>query len=130
MRDRGLILGGLALFLVLVTFPVWYNIAAGTAARAPEPKRSPERECVEPAATMRSGHMDLLLAWREQVVRDGERTYTASNGRTHPVSLTQTCMRCHESRADFCDRCHEYAGAQPACWGCHVDPKSVRGAGT
>jgi hypothetical protein len=46
------------------------------------------------------------------------------------MSLTQTCMRCHESRADFCDRCHAYAGAQPACWGCHVDPKIVQGAGT
>jgi hypothetical protein len=125
MRDRGLILGGLVLFLLLATFPVWYNVAAGTVAKAPEPKRSREPACVEATALMRTGHMDLLLAWREQAVREGRRTYVASDGRTHAIGLTQTCMRCHESRADFCDRCHDYAGARPTCWGCHVDPKSL-----
>jgi hypothetical protein len=129
MCDRALILTGLALFLLLATFPVWYNVAAGTPATAPEPKRAAERPCVEPAETMRAAHMDLLLRWRERAVREGERVFIASDGRRHTVSLTQTCMGCHESRADFCDRCHDYAGVKPACWDCHVDPKPARGGG-
>jgi hypothetical protein len=129
MRDRWLILGGLGLFLALAAFPVWYNLASGTPARPPEVKRSVEPRCVEPAATMRTGHMALLLGWREQVVRTGNRTYVASDGRPHVVSLTQTCMRCHGQKAEFCDRCHEYAAVRITCWDCHVDPKLAQAGG-
>ncbi len=38
MRDRAFILGGLGAFLVLITFPVWYNLAEGTRSAAPELK--------------------------------------------------------------------------------------------
>lgn len=126
MRDRALILVGLALFLVLASFPVWYNAAGGATARAPEVKRASEAGCVEPAAVMRAAHMDLLLDWREQVVREGRRTYVAGDGRGHTVSLVGTCMRCHGGAADFCDRCHTYAGVRITCWDCHVDPGTRR----
>jgi hypothetical protein len=127
MRDRAIITGGLALFLVLITFPVWYNFAAGTTSRAPDLKRPVEgKSCVAPVAYMRTSHMELLTDWRDQVVRQHVRTFKASDGTTYAMSLTQTCMKCHTSKADFCDRCHQYAGVAPYCWDCHIDPKLVR----
>jgi hypothetical protein len=131
MRDRGIIIAGLTLFLLLITFPVWYNLAAGTTSKGPEPARPvQEKTCVGPVEYMRTSHMDLLMDWRDQAVRQGVRTFKAFDGKTHTVSLTQTCMKCHASKADFCDRCHGYAGVAPACWGCHIDPKlTQRSAG-
>lgn len=126
MRDRGIIIGGLILFLGLITFPVWYNVTAGSTAKGPEPKR-PEQEktCVAPVGYMRTSHMDLLVTWRDEAVRQQNRKFVAFDGKTYTVSLTQTCMKCHTSKADFCDRCHGYAGVTPPCWDCHIDPKLV-----
>ncbi len=127
MRDRALIYAGLAFFLALVTFPVWHNLRAGTSSKGPEPKLpANEKQCVAPTAYMRSSHMDLLVSWREGVVRQRERVYRAFNGRTYNVSLTGTCLsQCHQNKADFCDRCHNYAGVTAYCWDCHVDPRLV-----
>ena len=131
MRDRGIIIGGLSLFLILITFPVWYNLANGTTSRRPELTRPvQEKNCVAPVAYMRASHMNLLMTWRDRVVRQQARSFTAFDGRTYDMSLTQTCMKCHASKAEFCDRCHAYAGVQPRCWECHIDPKlAQRNAG-
>jgi hypothetical protein len=128
MRDRALILGGLVIFLALITFPIWFDLAGGKTARAPDIKLPPnQKACVAPTDFMRSSHMSLLIEWREAVVRQGLRTYTAFDGRTYTMSLTGTCLKqCHTSKADFCDRCHNYAGVKtPYCWDCHVDPATV-----
>jgi hypothetical protein len=126
MRDRGIIVGGLMLFLGVITFPVWYNLAAGSTAQAPD-LALPEKEkpCVAPVEYMRTSHMELLITWRDEVVREQNRKFVAFDGRTHAISLTQTCLRCHARKADFCDRCHAYAGVSPLCWDCHIDPKLV-----
>ena len=127
MRDRGLIIGGLILFLGVITLPAWYNLAAGTTPKGPEPKRpAQEKNCVAPVEYMRTSHMDLLLNWRDAVVRQHVRKFVAFDGRTHTMGLTQTCMGCHTSKAEFCDRCHDYAGVSPYCWDCHIDPKLSR----
>jgi hypothetical protein len=124
MRDRGLIIGGLTVFLALITFPFWYNLATATTSRGPEPVLpATEKNCVAPVEYMRTSHMDLLVTWREQVVRSNVRSYQAFDGKTYNMSLTKTCMQCHTSKADFCDRCHNYAGVTPNCWDCHIDPK-------
>jgi len=34
----------------------------------------------------------------------------------------QDCRICHESRAEFCDRCHEAVNLTPDCWNCHDYP--------
>jgi hypothetical protein len=73
--------------------------------------------------------MTLLAGWRDLAVRSGVRRVTMADGRTWKVSLSGTCLDCHE-KAKFCDTCHEYAGAAPECWSCHVVPteskKSVK----
>jgi hypothetical protein len=129
MRDRGVIVVGLVLFLGAITFPVWYNAAAGASSKRPEPKLPiGEKACVAPVDYMRTSHMDLLVNWREEVVRLGGRTFVAFDGKTYAKSLTQTCMACHVSKADFCDRCHGYAGVKLSCWDCHVDSRQARRA--
>jgi hypothetical protein len=66
----------------------------------------------------------LLSQWKEQSVRNGIKTYTASDGRVYDISLTDTCMECHPNKADYCDRCHNYIGVTPYCWDCHNLPQN------
>lgn len=123
MRDTPFIYAALALFILLVGTPAWVSMARGTAAARPA-LAAPEKGtlCVAPSDYMRSSHMLLLDEWRQSAVRDGIRTYTTHTGAEVKISLSGTCLRCHGSRADFCDRCHSYAGVNPSCANCHVDP--------
>ncbi len=126
MNDRWLILGGLGLFLLLVTWPLWQGLAAGTTSAGPQlPKAKAGTVCVAPVDWMRSSHMELLMAWRDGKVRRQERTYLGSNGTSYAVSLSATCLnQCHGGDQEkFCSRCHAYAGVPaPDCWRCHVAP--------
>jgi len=82
------------------------------------------KECVAPAATMRSQHMQMLVSWREDVVRRNDRRYIAVDGKVYDKSLTRTCLGCH-NKEQFCDRCHAYAGVSgPDCWNCHHAPQT------
>ena len=121
MRDRIWILAGLALFVAAVTVPFWYaRTPAKDITKLPDitlPVN--QKQCVAPVSYMRASHMDLLMTWRRQVVRDGERKYVAFNGKVYNKSLTGTCLGCH-NKEQFCDRCHAYAGVSgPYCWNCH-----------
>ncbi len=125
MRDRFLIVAGLAAFLVFITFPAWYGRAAGTTSLPPTLKLpEKEKQCVAPVGTMRRSHMQMLINWREEAVRQGIRTFTAADGKVYRISLTGTCLGCHDKQG-FCDRCHNYAAVKPVCWDCHVDPAQV-----
>jgi hypothetical protein len=134
MRDRPPILAGLALFLLVATFPVWYNVTARTSAASPVLARAvgtpsvPAKpgQCVAPVDEMRASHMVLLRTWREEVVRTGRRAYTTQDGRQYAKSLTGTCLTCHDRKTEFCDRCHDYAGVTSVCMDCHVDPDARR----
>ena len=126
MRDRGVIYFGLLIFLGLITFPVWHDLAAGTTSRGPQPiLPAQEKQCVAPVSFMRTSHMQMLMDWRDKVVRHGTHSIGAWNGKTYTMSLTKTCLSsgCHSNKADFCDRCHNYAAVSVSCWDCHVDPK-------
>lgn len=127
MRDRGYILAGLLVFLSAITFPIWYNLAGGKTSKGPEPKLpAQEKFCVAPVSYMKTSHMELLMQWRDQAVRQDIRNFRAYDGRNYTISLTGTClMKCHTNKAEFCDRCHNYAGANPYCWDCHVDPNKL-----
>jgi cytochrome c553 len=130
MRDGNVIIAALIVFVVVVTSPIWYARAAGTTARGPEPTLPETGEaCVMPVEYMRASHMDLLLTWRDDVVRRQDRAFVSPDGRTYTKSLTGTCLRCHARKAEFCDRCHTYAGVTPHCWDCHVAPAPQKGSG-
>ena len=126
MYDAGKIVAGLAVFLVLVTVPVWMAALAGETPRAPE-LRLPagESQCVEPAAVMRATHMELLNTWRDRTVRSDDRFITLADGRRMERSLSRTCLGCHETKDAFCDRCHDYLAVSPYCWDCHVVPQGA-----
>lgn len=125
MNDKKWIFIGVILFVIIFTFPLWSNI--GKHKSAPEielsAKAKAAKECILPAAEMRAGHMKILDEWRELVVRQGVREYTAANGKKYSMSISNTCLDCHDNKEQFCNRCHDYASVQPYCWDCHVDPK-------
>jgi hypothetical protein len=127
MRDRGIIWSALAIFVALITLPVWHNLGASVTGKGPTPVLpAKEKQCVAPTAYMKSSHMRLLLDWRENVVRGNTREFVTPDGRHFNMSLTSTCLKqCHGAKGEFCDRCHNYAAVSAPCWNCHVDSKAV-----
>ncbi|GMT42489.1 MAG: cytochrome c [bacterium] len=106
--------------LLLLAAPAIYNaaghglFASKRAPAAPELERPRNaKECVEPTDYMRKNHQKLLLNERVSAVREGIRTASHS---------LNNCKSCHKSREKFCDKCHEYIGVKPDCFGCHNLP--------
>ena len=128
MNDRNWIKSGLIIFGLLVLFPILYNM--GKAAPAPELELTAAAKaagkCVRDTAYMQAEHMQLLDVWRHSVVRQAQREYVNPEGKTFNMSLSNTCLDCHSNKAEFCDRCHNYASVDPYCWDCHIDnPKET-----
>lgn len=119
---------GIIIFFVLLTLPLWPNVRK--VIPAPTPKldtpaiqklAEKDRKCVMPTAYMRANHMQMVVDWREQVVRDGLREFDSPDGRKVNVSLSNTCMECHSNKTQFCDQCHNFVAVTPTCWGCHLE---------
>ena len=126
--NRGKVIWGILIFLVLASVPFWHAGIAGKGDYVPELKTpGPLKQCIEATPYMRSDHMKLLDAWKESVVRKGVRTYTAGDGKEYAMSLEGTCIKCHSNKEEFCDRCHSYEGVEPNCWRCHVYLKGAAG---
>lgn len=135
MRERFSIAGGLAVFIILVTTPFWHAFSAavpfGGTRRVTQSESVPDlvlsasaKNCVAPLDYMRKSHMQLLISWREDVVRRNDREYHSFDGQIYEKSLTRTCLGCHTNRAQFCDSCHSYSGVSgPYCWDCHNQPQ-------
>ena len=122
MYNKGTIIAGLAIFVLFVTFPIWFNgLDAGP---LPKPELPPggEKQCVAPAAEMRDKHMQLLNEWRDDVLRNADRVSVTVDGKEYRKGLQMACMQCHSNKEKFCDSCHEYAAVQPTCWDCHLTP--------
>jgi len=126
--DLKYILLGLAIFFGLVISPILPNL--GKIVAAPSPKldtpaiqklAEKERQCVMPTPYMRANHMQMLIDWREGVVRNGNREFINPGGKKFTVSLSNTCMECHSNKTQFCDQCHNFVAVTPNCWGCHLD---------
>ena len=115
MNDKGKIVAGLVIFLVMGDLPLLYNL--GKAAPAPEvvltETAKPAGACVLPKAEIKTEHMQLLDVWRDTVVREGQRIYVNAEGKKFDMSLSNTCLDCHSNKKEFCDRCHTYASVDP-----------------
>jgi len=124
MNEKSIMIAGMGIFLIAVTFPFWYAKTIGTSALRPELTYPVgESGCVEDVEYMRGNHMKLLHQWRDEVVREGKDIYLSQkDGKAYKMSLTRTCLNCHTNRAAFCGKCHTYADVQPACWQCHNVP--------
>ncbi|MCL4464935.1 MAG: sulfate reduction electron transfer complex DsrMKJOP subunit DsrJ [Chloroflexi bacterium] len=127
MYDGKYIVPGLLIFLAVFFIPTAYTYATGGPSQPPKPALpANETQCVESKDWMRDNHMQLLVQWREDVVRNNDRTYTSfTYNKQYKKSLTNTCLKCHDNKQDFCDSCHTYAGVSPNCWDCHNVPKEV-----
>ncbi|HFQ81941.1 MAG TPA: cytochrome C [Desulfobacterales bacterium] len=124
MYDKGKVITGLVIFVLIVTFPVWYNVRG--AQHIPNPKiLTKVKHCVKPLDYMRADHMKLLIDWRYEVVREGDRAKVTVDGVQYERSLVNGCMKCHVSEKKFCDQCHEYVDVNPYCWDCHIKPKET-----
>ncbi len=125
MHYGGKIITGLVIFLGLVSMPFWFNIGGSFE----EPKLELPKNakiCVAPTEDMRKNHMKLLDEWRDMALREGKRTYISAKGDKYTISLQNTCMKCHTSKQEFCDKCHNAASVTPYCWDCHVPPKEAK----
>jgi hypothetical protein len=121
------IIVGLVIFIGALCAPFVVGKAVTKTYKQPELKMpANEKECVESKEFMREQHMQLLNDWRDWALRDGKRTYTNHAGKEFTISLQNTCMKCHVSKADFCDKCHLDAGVSPYCWDCHVQPEGLK----
>ena len=125
MYNAGKIILGILIFAALFTAPLWMNLASEDSYIVPDisyPTNS--EECIYDKEYMRAFHMDVLDEWRDKVVREDIR-FTEIKGQKMEMSLSKTCMNCHEQKEQFCDRCHDYLGVTPYCWECHVLPTEV-----
>jgi hypothetical protein len=118
MYNAKYIIPGLIIFLALVLSPFFKG--AGQAKYEIElekPKKA--KECVLPKEQIRDQHMVLLNQWRDMVIRDGHRVWKNEAGKEYSMSLTNTCLDCHEKKDKFCDKCHDSVGVSPYCFNCH-----------
>lgn len=126
MYDGSKIIVGLALFVGVMTFPFWNNVGKA-AYKTPElklPPKSVATECIESREIMRDRHMQILNDWRDEALRNGNREYVSeTNHKTYLISLQNSCMKCHDNKEEFCDKCHNSAAVSPYCWDCHIAPK-------
>ena len=131
MYNAKFVIPGIIVFAGLFTAPFWINMLSSSHEEVkvvlptePVTFFGEERsQCVEPKEWMAANHMELLLEWRDQALREGKRIYVASDGKKWETSLQNTCMACHSNKADFCDKCHNANSVNPYCWDCHVIPQ-------
>ena len=127
MKDKKFIIAGVVIFLVIMLSPFLYNMLVNAGAEQPAPelvlteKAKAAQTCVRSTEYMKAEHMKVLDLWRHSVVRNAERIYVNSKGQEFNMSLSNTCLDCHSNKAEFCDRCHDYASVRPYCWDCHID---------
>ncbi|WP_295638177.1 sulfate reduction electron transfer complex DsrMKJOP subunit DsrJ [uncultured Mailhella sp.] len=131
MYNAKFVIPGIIVFAGLFTAPFWINMLSSDheAVKVELPTEpvkffGEERtQCIEPREWMAANHMELLLEWRDQALREGKRIYVASDGKKWETSLQNTCMACHSNKAEFCDKCHNANSVNPYCWDCHVVPQ-------
>ena len=124
MYNRDKVIPGIIIFVLFFTVPIWLNFFA-KAKEIPVIEVPKDKKCVESKEFMRAYHMKLLIEWRDMAIREGKRFYISSNGEKYEISLQKTCMGCHESRENFCAKCHEFTGVHLDCWYCHIAPEEV-----
>lgn len=121
------VFSAILILLAVAALPFLYNYAAGSKSALPVlEKPASSQQCVYAARKMRKEHMRLLVQWRDNVVRNGDRSTVKIDGRAYKKSLTETCLSCHQNKKNFCDRCHDYSAVKPACWNCHITKEATR----
>ncbi len=140
MYDSGKIIPGLAVFVLLITFPIWYNNFIGDAGAVQSAKYNTIAESHEAfeamlqgmgikfpngarhslsTQEMRATHMNVL-----QRIHTTAKNYVPGKDEKKP---TMSCLTCHSGSAEqpleVCNKCHASASVKtPDCWSCHTKP--------
>ena len=115
---------GIFIFLILIISPFAASLGKSNAPPVPSLDTPvinalATKQCIEPVEYMRADHMKLLYKWRDEAVRQGNTIYVNSRGQKYPISLENTCLKCHSNEEQFCQKCHTYVGVRLYCWDCH-----------
>ncbi|MBD5607592.1 MAG: sulfate reduction electron transfer complex DsrMKJOP subunit DsrJ [Desulfovibrio sp.] len=114
---------GIIVFVILFTTPFWLSWIGTDYTKTGVVFPQGEKECIEDTEFMRANHMRLLDEWRDQALREENRAYVSKlSGKTFVISLQNTCMKCHNNYAAFCEKCHVANSVYPYCWTCHILP--------
>ncbi len=121
MSDKVKVIAGLLIVFIILSTPFWFKgkKVDHTPVIAPEAKKA--GECVLSKEYMKREHMQILDVWRDTVVREGKRVFTNDKGKSYEMSLSNSCLKCHTNKKEFCDKCHNYASVRPYCWDCHIE---------
>ncbi|MCI5157025.1 MAG: hypothetical protein D3906_01045 [Candidatus Electrothrix sp. AUS1_2] len=127
MYDKEKIITGLVIFVLLITFPLWYNNISCDAEETQPVSNNELSEAMFQSITfpndakhalstpeMRSTHMQMLEQIHAKAVADG---YSPEkDGKKNQMQ----CLMCHGTKESFCDSCHASAAVTtPHCWTCH-----------
>ena len=124
MYNAGKVIPGIIILILFFTAPMWLNL--GRLEAIPELPVPKDKKCVESKEFMRAYHMKLLDDWRLKAIRENKYIYINSRGERIRISLQKTCLKCHPSRKQFCDRCHKVVVTHPDCWECHIVPEEAK----
>lgn len=126
MYNAKAVIVGAVIFAALFSSPFWLNLGKDAYKRPDVVLPKNEKECVEPVEYMRAEHMALLNQWRDQALRNEKRVYVSSTGKEWTISLQNTCLKCHNDYANFCEKCHIANSVYPYCWTCHITPEGKK----
>lgn len=127
MYDKEKIITGLVIFVLLITFPVWYNKLIGDVEALPAVSDNELAEAMFASMPfpndakhalstpeMRSTHMDMLEQIHAAAMQQGYDP--EKDGKKNQMQ----CLMCHGTKEAFCDSCHVSAAVStPDCWTCH-----------
>ncbi|MDE5832186.1 MAG: sulfate reduction electron transfer complex DsrMKJOP subunit DsrJ [Desulfovibrio sp.] len=120
---KGVIIG-IIVFVIIFASPFWLSWIGTDYTKTGVVLPQGEKQCVEDTEFMRANHMRLLDEWRDQALREENRAYVSHlSGKTFVISLQNTCMKCHNNYASFCEKCHVANSVYPYCWTCHILPE-------
>lgn len=123
MYNAKAVIIGMIIFVAVFSSPFWISWIGQDYTKTGVVFPEGETACIENTEFMRANHMRLLDEWRDQALREENREYvSALDGRKWVISLQNTCMKCHNNYAQFCEKCHVANSVYPYCWTCHIIP--------
>ncbi len=123
MYNAKAVILGIVIFVAIFSSPFWPSWIGKDYTNTGVVLPTNEKTCIEDTEFMRANHMRLLNEWRDQALREENREYvSALTGKKFAISLQNTCMKCHNNYAEFCEKCHVANSVYPYCWTCHIIP--------
>ena len=123
MYNAKAVIIGIVIFVAIFSSPFWTSWIGQDYTKTGVVLPTGEKQCIEDTEFMRAQHMRLLDEWRDQALREENRVYeSALSGKKWVISLQNTCLKCHNNYAEFCEKCHVANSVYPYCWTCHIIP--------